>query len=262
MQSTDQSLICTCLCTSTPVPDGGMRGLRSIRNTLFSTWESPELAQFNRSGHRSERLPSASNRRTRRLSMLSILPTSNAARWNCHDGTNRSNRALCIRQQLRPLAGSILRAGGADLSRLTPPRSVERQARPASRNSIQGSLPHRKASISSLATGCPRQAIRSPWLMPATSSGHSCLSLGDGRAILLGEVVDRDGARRDIQLKGSGPTPFSRQGDGRAALGPVLREYIVSEAICRARDPDDPSARRCDNRRNGLARDGHCLARY
>src|SRR5579863_7128335 len=55
--------------------------------------------------------------------------------------------------------------------------------------------------------------------------------LGDGRAILLGEVVDRDGARRDIQLKGSGPTPFSRRGDGRAALGPVLREYLVSEAM-------------------------------
>ncbi|MDQ6626228.1 MAG: YdiU family protein, partial [Verrucomicrobiota bacterium] len=55
--------------------------------------------------------------------------------------------------------------------------------------------------------------------------------LGDGRAILLGEVLDRTGARRDIQLKGSGPTPFSRRGDGRAALGPVLREYIVSEAM-------------------------------
>jgi uncharacterized protein YdiU (UPF0061 family) len=55
--------------------------------------------------------------------------------------------------------------------------------------------------------------------------------LGDGRAILLGEVVGRDGARRDIQLKGAGPTPFSRRGDGRAALGPVLREYIVSEAM-------------------------------
>jgi uncharacterized protein YdiU (UPF0061 family) len=55
--------------------------------------------------------------------------------------------------------------------------------------------------------------------------------LGDGRAILLGEVLDRNGARRDIQLKGSGRTPFSRQGDGRAALGPVLREYIVSEAM-------------------------------
>lgn len=55
--------------------------------------------------------------------------------------------------------------------------------------------------------------------------------LGDGRALLLGEVVDRDGRRRDIQLKGSGPTPYSRMGDGRAALGPVLREYVVSEAM-------------------------------
>jgi uncharacterized protein YdiU (UPF0061 family) len=55
--------------------------------------------------------------------------------------------------------------------------------------------------------------------------------LGDGRAILLGEVVGRDGLRRDLQLKGSGRTPFSRRGDGRAALGPVLREYIVSEAM-------------------------------
>ncbi|MFU8819796.1 MAG: protein adenylyltransferase SelO family protein, partial [Desulfurivibrio sp.] len=52
--------------------------------------------------------------------------------------------------------------------------------------------------------------------------------LGDGRAILLGELIGRDGLRRDIQLKGAGPTPFSRGGDGRAALGPVLREYLVS----------------------------------
>ncbi|RKF15117.1 YdiU family protein [Roseovarius spongiae] len=56
-------------------------------------------------------------------------------------------------------------------------------------------------------------------------------SLGDGRANLLGEVVDRQGRRRDIQLKGSGPTPYSRMGDGRAWLGPVLREYVVSEAM-------------------------------
>ena len=55
--------------------------------------------------------------------------------------------------------------------------------------------------------------------------------LGDGRAILLGEVIDRDGVRRDIQLKGSGRTPYSRSGDGRAALGPVLREYLLSEAM-------------------------------
>ena len=61
--------------------------------------------------------------------------------------------------------------------------------------------------------------------------GNFVPQLGDGRAVLLGEVVDRIGQRRDIQLKGSGPTPFSRRGDGRAALGPVLREYIVSEAM-------------------------------
>jgi uncharacterized protein YdiU (UPF0061 family) len=61
--------------------------------------------------------------------------------------------------------------------------------------------------------------------------GHFVPQLGDGRAILLGEIVDRQGVRRDVQLKGSGPTPFSRRGDGRAALGPVLREYIVSEAM-------------------------------
>jgi len=61
--------------------------------------------------------------------------------------------------------------------------------------------------------------------------GHFVPQLGDGRANLLGEVVDRGGQRRDIQLKGSGPTPFSRSGDGRAALGPVLREYLVSEAM-------------------------------
>ena len=55
--------------------------------------------------------------------------------------------------------------------------------------------------------------------------------LGDGRAILLGEVIDSNGIRRDIQLKGSGRTPYSRGGDGRAWLGPVLREYVVSEAM-------------------------------
>jgi uncharacterized protein YdiU (UPF0061 family) len=61
--------------------------------------------------------------------------------------------------------------------------------------------------------------------------GNFVPQLGDGRAILLGEVVAPDGVRFDIQLKGSGRTPFSRGGDGRAAIGPVLREYLVSEAM-------------------------------
>ncbi|MGD9917922.1 MAG: YdiU family protein [Paenirhodobacter sp.] len=56
-------------------------------------------------------------------------------------------------------------------------------------------------------------------------------TLGDGRAVLIGEVVAPDGARFDLQLKGAGQTVFSRRGDGRAWLGPVLREYVVSEAM-------------------------------
>jgi len=61
--------------------------------------------------------------------------------------------------------------------------------------------------------------------------GHFVPQLGDGRAILIGEMRDRAGVLRDIQLKGCGRTPYSRSGDGRAALGPVLREYLVSEAM-------------------------------
>ena len=61
--------------------------------------------------------------------------------------------------------------------------------------------------------------------------GNFVPQLGDGRAILLGELIGQDGNRRDLQLKGSGKTPFSRMGDGRSGLGPVLREYIVSEAM-------------------------------
>ena len=61
--------------------------------------------------------------------------------------------------------------------------------------------------------------------------GYPVPRLGDGRAILLGEVVDTGGQRRDVQLKGSGPTAYSRGGDGRSPLGPVIREYLVSEAM-------------------------------
>lgn len=61
--------------------------------------------------------------------------------------------------------------------------------------------------------------------------GHFVPSLGDGRAVLLGELIAPDGCGYDIQLKGSGPTSFSRRGDGRAALGPMMREYIIGEAL-------------------------------
>ena len=61
--------------------------------------------------------------------------------------------------------------------------------------------------------------------------GNFVPQLGDGRALLLGEVIDQNGNRRDIAFKGSGRTPFSRGGDGKAVVGPVLREYIVGEAM-------------------------------
>ncbi|MFK7885439.1 MAG: protein adenylyltransferase SelO family protein, partial [Gammaproteobacteria bacterium] len=61
--------------------------------------------------------------------------------------------------------------------------------------------------------------------------GQFVPQLGDGRALLLGERIDVHGVRRDLQLKGSGRTVFSRGGDGKSPLGPVLREYLVSEAM-------------------------------
>ena len=61
--------------------------------------------------------------------------------------------------------------------------------------------------------------------------GNYSPRLGDGRALLLGELVDADGRRRDVHLKGSGRTPFARGGDGKAAVGPMLREYVISEAM-------------------------------
>lgn len=61
--------------------------------------------------------------------------------------------------------------------------------------------------------------------------GNWVPQLGDGRALLLGEIIDTEGVRQDIQLKGAGRTPFSRGGDGRNWMGPVLREYVVSEAM-------------------------------
>jgi len=91
---------------------------------------------------------------------------------------------------------------------------------------------HSDAGISALAgNGLPPGAEPIATVYAGHQFGGWNPRLGDGRAILLGEVVDAHGVRRDIQLKGSGRTPYSRMGDGRAPLGPVLREYIVSEAM-------------------------------
>ena len=77
----------------------------------------------------------------------------------------------------------------------------------------------------------PRGAVPVAQAYAGHQFGGYVPRLGDGRALLLGELVDDDGRLRDIHLKGSGPTPFARGGDGLAAVGPMLREYIVSEAM-------------------------------
>ena len=85
----------------------------------------------------------------------------------------------------------------------------------------------------SLLTGHPTPEGASP--VAQAYAGHQFgffqPRLGDGRALLLGEVHDVAGRRRDLALKGSGRTPFARGGDGRAAVGPMLREYVISEAM-------------------------------
>ena len=85
--------------------------------------------------------------------------------------------------------------------------------------------------------------------------------LGDGRAVLLGEVIDRAGRRRDIALKGSGRTPFSRGGDGKAAVGPMLREVLIGEGDARPRHPDHARAGGGRHRPAGVSRDACCRAR-
>jgi uncharacterized protein YdiU (UPF0061 family) len=95
---------------------------------------------------------------------------------------------------------------------------------------LEGLSPHGLAALFSgntLPPGCVPVAMA----YAGHQFGHFVPQLGDGRAILLGEMSGPCGQRRDIQLKGCGRTPYSRNGDGRAALGPVLREYIVSEAM-------------------------------
>ena len=90
-----------------------------------------------------------------------------------------------------------------------------------------------EAQVTAILSGneIPQNAAPLAQLYAGHQFGNYNPQLGDGRAILLGEVIDTNGFRRDIQLKGAGRTPYSRGGDGRAWMGPVLREYLVSEAM-------------------------------
>lgn len=80
-------------------------------------------------------------------------------------------------------------------------------------------------------TSVPESATTVAQVYAGHQFGNYSPRLGDGRALLVGELVTPDGARRDLHLKGSGRTPFARGGDGRAPLGPMLREYLISEAM-------------------------------
>ena len=81
------------------------------------------------------------------------------------------------------------------------------------------------------ATRIPEGAVPLAQAYAGHQFGGLSPQLGDGRALLLGELIDTHGKRRDLHLKGSGRTPFSRGGDGFATLGPVLREYVMGEAM-------------------------------
>jgi uncharacterized protein YdiU (UPF0061 family) len=111
------------------------------------------------------------------------------------------------------------------------PRLVVFNARLAEELDFDPAALEREAATWFSGNGTPDDADPIALAYAGHQFGGFVPQLGDGRAILLGERVGRDGVRRDIQLKGSGRTPFSRNGDGRAALGPMLREYLISEAM-------------------------------
>ena len=127
----------------------------------------------------------------------------------------RLDPAFYTRQPPAPVAAPHLVAYNDDLARILriPPAGVDEQAQVFGGNHLPGGA----EPLAQLYAG--------------HQFGSYNPQLGDGRAILLGETVSSDGARRDIQLKGAGRTPYSRGGDGRAWLGPVLREDVVSEAM-------------------------------
>lgn len=111
----------------------------------------------------------------------------------------------------------------------------------------------------------PEGAVPLAQLYSGHQFGQYNPQLGDGRAVLLGETVGTDGQRRDIQLKGAGRTPYSRGGDGRAWLGPVLREYVVSEAMHALGIPTTRALAAVETGepvyRDGMARPGAVLTR-
>ncbi|MEL6477590.1 MAG: YdiU family protein, partial [Pseudomonadota bacterium] len=136
-----------------------------------------------------------------------------------------------------PFDNSYARLPGRFYTKLTPepvpsPRLIKVNHGLANRLGLDPAALESGEMVAALAgNGVPEGADPLAQVYAGHQFGGWSPQLGDGRAILLGELVAPDGARFDLQLKGSGQTPYSRRGDGRAPLGPVLREYIVSEAM-------------------------------
>lgn len=136
-----------------------------------------------------------------------------------------------------PFDNSYAALPDAFFSRVTPspvraPKLVALNARLAAELGLDTDELKSAAGVAVLSgSAAPKGATPLAQAYSGHQFGGFSPQLGDGRAMLLGEVIDSKGIRQDIQLKGSGRTPYSRGGDGRAWLGPVLREYVVSEAM-------------------------------
>jgi uncharacterized protein YdiU (UPF0061 family) len=145
---------------------------------------------------------------------VSVAPETTVA---LHDHFARALPELAVRWQAEPLADAKLLVLNEALARQLGLDAAWLRT-PDGRSFLTGNwIPHGAAPVAQGYAG--------------HQFGGYVPRLGDGRALLLGEIVDGDGRLRDIHLKGSGATPFARGGDGLAAIGPMLREYIISEAM-------------------------------
>ena len=170
------------------------------------------------------------------------------------------DRPFPVPEHLFGAAGELFRPRGADPRRRPAADQAEPGAGGPARARSRPGWRARRAPRSSPASASPTAPSRSRWPMPATSSAISCRSSATAAPSCSAKSSTGDGVRRDIQLKGSGPTPFSRRGDGRAALGPVLREYIVSEAMAALGIPTTRSLAAVITGRARAARDACCPA--
>ncbi|WP_274362203.1 protein adenylyltransferase SelO [Paenibacillus thermotolerans] len=147
---------------------------------------------------------------------MTTIPTISKAGWNFDNSYARLPKIFYSEQQPNPVRA--------------PKMAVLNEALAASLGLDVQELRSKDGINTFAGNHIPEEALPIAQAYAGHQFGHFTM-LGDGRAILLGEHITPTGDRLDIQLKGSGRTPYSRRGDGRAALGPMLREYLISEAM-------------------------------